>query len=334
MKFAQKAEWLVVRDMPIAKSSRPRTPPRPERRARPLPGEKPKPREDEPSAPEVLRRILSSPSYREADEDLDFLQGSESRGLRLQLEYLKAETVLRQHEVAHTIVVFGSTRIQEPQAAKRHLEECTARAAASPHDSDLAQQQSAAARLLDKSKYYEIAREFGRIVGRAQKCAQGGHTMVMTGGGPGIMEATNRGAADVGAPSIGLNITLPREQFPNPYVTPELCLRFRYFALRKLHFAMRARALVVFPGGFGTLDELFGILELGQTRKMAPVPVILVGESFWSRVFDPNYLVDEGVIEPEDRELFWFAETAQDVWNDIVRWYRSKGEPLFGERLP
>jgi uncharacterized protein (TIGR00730 family) len=251
--------------------------------------------------------------------------------LRLQLEYLKAETLLRQNNIAHTIVVFGSTRIQEPKAARRHLEDCAAKASALPDNPDLRQRHAAAGRLLDKSKYYEIAREFGRIVGRGWKSSRDGHTMIMTGGGPGIMEAANRGAADVGAPSIGLNISLPREQFPNPYVTPELCLRFRYFAVRKLHFAMRARALVVFPGGFGTMDELFGILELSQTRKMPPVPVILVGEAYWRSVFNPDYLVSEGVIEPEDLELFWFAEEASTIWRDIVRWYQLKGEPLFAE---
>jgi uncharacterized protein (TIGR00730 family) len=150
----------------------------------------------------------------------------------------------------------------------------------------------------------------------------------MTGGGPGIMEAANRGAHDVGAPSVGLNITLPQEQFPNPYVTPELCFRFRYFALRKLHFALRARALVVFPGGFGTMDELFEILELSQTRKTSPVPVILVGESYWRRVIDPEFLVGEGMIDEEDRDLFWFAETADAIWQGILLWHETRGTPF------
>ncbi|HLJ65675.1 MAG TPA: LOG family protein, partial [Stellaceae bacterium] len=152
--------------------------------------------------------------------------------------------------------------------------------------------------------------------------------MIMTGGGPGIMEAANRGAHDVGAPSIGLNIRLPREQYPNPYLTPDLAFRFHYFAIRKLHFIMRARALVAFPGGYGTMDELFEVLTLAQTRKMSPVPVILVGESYWRRVFDPDYLVAEGVIEPEDRDLFWYAESAQEAWDDILHWYEAAGEPL------
>jgi hypothetical protein len=154
----------------------------------------------------------------------------------------------------------------------------------------------------------------------------------MTGGGPGIMEAANRGAHDVGAPSAGFNVSLPHEQFPNPYITPELCLRFRYFALRKLHFALRARALVVFPGGFGTMDELFEILELSQTRKMPPVPVVLVGEEYWRRAFDPDFLLSEGVIDPEDRDLFWFAESADDIWSGILRWHAMQGTPFLSRQ--
>ncbi len=313
-------------DDPAADKGLPPTPP-PERRQA-LPSEHPKHPADDPGAPEALRRILQSPTYRVADEDLDFLQESETRGLRLQLEYLKAETVLREHHVAHTIVVFGSTRIAEPKAAERHLQEAADRLAAQPGDVALQRRHAVAQRLLAKSKYYDMAREFGRIVGHNCDRAPGGRVLITTGGGPGIMEAANRGAADAGAPSIGLNIALPREQFPNPYVTPELCLQFRYFALRKLHFALRARALVVFPGGFGTMDELFEILELSQTRKTPPVPVVLVGEEYWRRVFDPQFLVDEGVIEPEDRELFWFADKASHIWTSILQWHELNGVPL------
>ncbi len=304
-------------------------PPHPAERRQSLPGHEPKPPSDDPGAADAIRAILGSPSYREADEDLAFLQEAETRGLRLQLEYLKAETLLRDYDVAHTIVVFGSTRIEEPQAAERRMAACAEALAADPGNAEARQRHAVAQRLLEKSRYYEIARELGRIVGRLGGQARGGRLMIMTGGGPGIMEAANRGARDVGAHSIGLNISLPREQFPNPYITPELCLRFRYFALRKLHFALRARALVAFPGGFGTMDELFEILELSQTRKMAPVPVILVGESYWRRAFDPEFLVEEGVIEPEDRDLFWFAETAEQIWQDILHWQELKGEPLY-----
>jgi hypothetical protein len=155
-----------------------------------------------------------------------------------------------------------------------------------------------------------------------------GNLVIMTGGGPGIMEAANRGAYDVRAQSVGLNIHLPHEQYPNPYITPELCFRFHYFALRKLHFLLRAKALVAFPGGYGTFDELFETLTLIQTRTMKPVPVVLVGEQYWRRAIDFDFLVEEGVIEAEDRELFWFAETAEDIWNGILHWYRLSGEPL------
>lgn len=299
-----------------------------EARRQPLPGGQPKSAYDDPDAAEAIRKIVSGSNYWPADEDLGFLQENESRGLRLQLEYLKADGILRDHNVRNTIVVFGSTRIGERRAAERQLEECRRLASQAPEDVTLRQRTAVAERLLAKSHYYECARELGRIVGRS---GTGGRAVIMTGGGPGIMEAANRGAADVGAPSIGLNVTLPHEQFPNPYVTPELCLQFRYFALRKLHFALRAKALVVFPGGFGTIDELFEILELSQTRKMPPVPVVLVGEAYWRRVFDADFLVEEGVIDPEDRDLFWFAESAEAIWSGILRWHEMQGMPLLGD---
>ena len=158
--------------------------------------------------------------------------------------------------------------------------------------------------------YYEVAREFARLVSSANRGARKHHTVIMTGGGPGMMEAANRGAFDVGAKSVGLNITLPHEQFPNPYITPELCFSFHYFALRKLHFLLRAKALVAFPGGYGTFDELFEVLTLVQTRKIKPIPIVLVGEAYWRRAVDFDFLLDEGVIDSEDLDLFWFAETA------------------------
>ena len=302
-------------------------PPADERR-RSLPGEHPKSPHDDPGAAEAVARILASDSYREAAEDLGFLNEEPTRGLRLQLEYLKAETLLRQHDIRHTVVVFGSARVAEPQAAQRRLEAASAAAAANPTDADAQQQLVAAKRLAENSPYYEVAREFGRLVGRSGLNRGAGCTCIMTGGGPGIMEAANRGAHDVGALSIGLNITLPKEQFPNPYITPELALRFRYFAMRKFHFALRARALVVFPGGFGTMDELFEILALSQTRKMPPVPVVLVGEAFWRRAFDPKFLLEQGMIDPEDLGLFMFAESADAIWRSILDWHARRGEPL------
>ena len=186
-----------------------------------------------------------------------------------------------------------------------------------------------AERIQAKSQYYEVARELGQLVGNAGGGCTDDRVVIMTGGGPGMMEAANRGAADVGAHSVGLNITLPSEQYPNPYVTPELCFRFHYFALRKLHLLLRAKALVAFPGGYGTLDELFETLTLVQTRKIKPLPIVLVGESFWRQAVDIDFLIEEGVIDPEDRELFWFAETAAEIWQGIQHWHRLCGEPLF-----
>ena len=304
------------------------TEPPADERQRSLPGEHPKSPHDDPGAAAAVARILARDSYREAAEDLGFLNEELTRGLRLQLEYLKAETLLRQHDVRHTVVVFGSARVAEPQAARRRLDAASTAAAAHPDDAEAQQQLAAAKRLVETSPWYEVAREFGRLVGRSGLNRGAGCTCIMTGGGPGIMEAANRGAHDAGALSIGLNITLPREQFPNPYVTPELALRFRYFAMRKFHFALRARALVVFPGGFGTMDELFEILALSQTRKMPPVPVVLVGETFWRRAFDPTFLLEQGMIDPEDLELFTFAEEADAIWRNILDWHARRGEPL------
>ncbi|MGC2415255.1 MAG: LOG family protein [Stellaceae bacterium] len=293
-----------------------------------LPEQRPKPRSEDPDAPAKIKAIIEDPSYRAADEDPDFLRRADMRGIRLMLDYIKPQTLLAEHDVAHTIVVFGSTRIPEPAVARRHCDALATGLASHPEDIALNRRLEIARRVLAKSHYYDIAREFGRLVGVCGDKAIGGRIMVMTGGGPGIMEAANRGALDAGAESIGLNITLPQEQYPNPYVSPELCFSFHYFAMRKLHFLMRARALVAFPGGYGTMDELFEVLTLAQTRKIGPVPVILVGEEYWRRVLDPEFLVAEGTIDPEDRELFWYAESAADIWRDILNWYEMKGEPL------
>jgi len=259
---------------------------------------------------------------------LDFLNRYDLRGVRLQIDYLKAELSLEQHSIRHTIVVFGGTRIREPAAVQRQVEGLRAAQAADPTNTDVAGRLEIAQRLLAKSHYYDVAREFGRLVGNSGQGSPRHDLAIMTGGGPGIMEAANRGAYDVGAKSIGLNIHLPREQYPNPYITPDLCFRFHYFALRKLHFLLRAKALVAFPGGYGTLDEMFETLKLVQTRTIKPVPVVLVGERYWRQAFNVDFLVDEGVIDPEDRELFWFAETAQEIWDGIQHWYRVNGGSL------
>lgn len=304
-------------------------PAHPQRRHCHLPWEKPKPESDDPRAPELVRAILESEEYRPADADVSFLRRDQNRGLRLQLDYLKAEQILKEQGIAHSIVVYGSTRIAEPRAAQQAVKALEDELARSPGDANIERRLGVARRVQEKSRFYEVAREFGRIVGRSEG-ERGNRLALVTGGGPGLMEAANRGAHDVGAPTVGLNITLPDEQYPNPYLTPGLCFRFHYFAIRKLHFLKRACALVVFPGGYGTLDEFFETLTLVQTRKMPPLPIVLVGKDYWTRVFDPEFLVEEGVIDPEDRELFWYAESAAEIWDDILRWYAQAGRSLFG----
>jgi uncharacterized protein (TIGR00730 family) len=319
---------MSSRPSPPGRAPRISPPPHPILRREALPWQRPKAAEEDLDAPARVREILASPSYRPADQDPDFLSRYDARGVRLQVDYLKAEVLLEEFGIKHTIVVFGSTRIPEPGAARRRLEELERGLVARPGDPELERRAAVAARVLAKSRYYEEARELGRLVGRAEQASQGARIVVLTGGGPGIMEAANRGAYDVGAKSVGLNIELPHEQYPNPYITPDLCFRFHYFALRKLHFLLRARALVAFPGGYGTLDEIFETLTLVQTRKIHPVPVVLVGEEYWRRVFDVDFLVEEGTIDAEDRELFWFAETAEQIWQGILRWHEESGEPL------
>ncbi len=302
------------------------------KRQQPLPGHKPKPREEDRQAPAKLEAILNSPSYLPATKDVGFLNSDDARGVRLQLDYLKPERLLVEQGIENTIVVFGSTRIVEPVAAEKQVGKLREALTATPGDSELQRQLLAAERILAKSRYYEIARQFSSLVANAGDGPQDSRLVVMTGGGPGIMEAANRGAHEAGAKTVGLNISLPHEQYPNPYITPELCFRFHYFALRKMHFVKRAKALVAFPGGFGTLDELFETLTLIQTRKIKPLPVVLVGEDYWRRVFDKDFLVEEGVIDIEDRDLFWFAETAEDIWEGLMCWYERIGEPLLGEK--
>ena len=301
----------------------------PARRQQPLPWHRPKSAAEDPDAPRRTSAILASPSYALAEQDPTFLARDEARGVRLQLEYLKPETLLTEQGIRDTIVVYGSTRIAEPAAARRSVEALRQALETDPRNSILTRKLGVAERILAKSRYYEIARDFGRLVG-ASRGNDGARSKlaIMTGGGPGIMEAANRGAFEAGAKSVGLNINLPHEQYPNPYITPELCFRFHYFALRKMHFLQRAKALVAFPGGFGTMDELFELLTLVQTRKIQPVPIVLVGEEYWRNVVDLDFLADEGVIDDEDRELFWFAETADDIWNSILFWYDACGIQL------
>ena len=266
-----------------------------------------------------LHTNSTSPSYIPADKDTEFLQREELRSIRIGLELLKPELIQREQGINSTIVVFGSARLQEQATAKQALHMAEAEAARTPQDPTCQHKVAIAQRQLALSKYYDVAREFGRLV--SSTCQIDGRCdyVIVTGGGPGIMEAANRGAADVNTKSIGLNITLPHEQSPNPYITPELCFQFRYFAIRKMHFLIRAKALVAFPGGFGTLDELFETLTLLQTGKTENVMVVLVGRDFWERLINWQWLVENGLIAQQDLQLFRYAETAQEAWDLIAR---------------
>jgi len=277
---------------------------------------------------ELLQAILDSPTYRLAEEDIEFLKLNAMRSVRMQLELHKVELAFEQHQIDSTIVVFGGTQIVEREHAQQRLAAAQAALAASPQDETKRRAVLRAERIEAKSKYYDDAREFARLVSATCQTDGDCHYVVTTGGGPGIMEAANRGAFDVGAKSIGLNITLPEEQAPNPYITPELCFRFHYFAMRKMHFLMRAKALVVFPGGIGTLDELFDALTLRQTGNMQAIPIILFGKDYWDRVIDFPFLAEEGVIADEHLGLIDYAETPQQAWDTICRFHAEpKGDP-------
>lgn len=260
----------------------------------------------------------SSSSYIPADQDTEFLQRDELRSVRIGLELLKPELIQREEGIRSTIVVFGSARLQEPAELKQALRLAEEQAAQAPDDRIREQRVAIIKRQLKLAAYYDIAREFSRLV--SSRCQIQGRRdyVIVTGGGPGIMEAANRGAADVNAKSIGLNITLPHEQYPNPYITPRLSFQFRYFAIRKMHFLLRAKALVAFPGGFGTIDEVFETLTLLQTGKTKRVIVVLVGRDFWERLINWPLLVECGLIAQTDLQLFHYAETAQEAWDLIV----------------
>jgi uncharacterized protein (TIGR00730 family) len=271
---------------------------------------------DSPLTPEQ-QRLLDAPAYTLACEDIDLLKRDEMRPVRLQLELHKPELALLEQNIDSTIVVFGSARSLPPEEAAEQLASAESAFAASPEDVERQQAVRRAKKQCEHAHYYQVAREFSALVSKHCQTGTCCNHVVVTGGGPGIMEAGNRGAHDVNAKSIGLNIELPFEQAPNPYVTPELCFNFQYFAIRKMHFLMRAQALVAFPGGFGTLDELFESLTLIQTHTVEPIPVILVGRRFWDRIVDFEALVDEGVISPRDLDLFAYAETPEEIWAHI-----------------
>ncbi len=255
-----------------------------------------------------------SASYKLAYQDEDFILRDELRPVRIQLELLKPELILQENHIESTVVIFGSARIPDPATAEARLVSAEAEYRKHKNDDILKQKVDIARRALANSKYYDEARKLGALISSNTGKDK---MVVITGGGPGIMEAANRGAHEAGIPSIGMNIVLPFEQAPNPYITPELSFQFHYFAIRKMHLLMRARALAVFPGGFGTLDELFETMTLIQTQKVKPIPILLFGQKFWERVINFNALVEEGTISPHDLDLFQYVETAEEAWEII-----------------
>lgn len=259
-----------------------------------------------------------SPSYELAFQDNEFLLRDECRPVRLQLELLKPELIQQEQNIESTIVIFGSSRILDPEVARKQLESAEAEARNDRDNSIFAQRLTKARHAMATSKYYTEARKLAQLISAECQFGEKLTHVVITGGGPGIMEAANRGSHDAGAKSIGLNIVLPFEQAPNLYITPELSFQFHYFAIRKMHFLMRAKGLVVFPGGFGTLDEFFETLTLVQTRKIEPIPIVLFGREFWQRAIHFEVLVEEGTISPQDLDLFQYVETAEEAW-EVIR---------------
>ena len=273
---------------------------------------------------ERVRSLVESEAYRLVTDDPDFLELDELRSVRLQLEYLKPERMMQKEGVRSTVVVFGSARLSSRRELDEEIEKTRSGLKKMPSSKTLLARLEILEKRKNYTKYYDEAQQFASIVSRKFQTNKRRDFVVVTGGGPGIMEAANRGADDVGARSIGLNIDIPKEQAPNAYITENLCFRFRYFALRKLHFLVRARALVAFPGGFGTLDELFEVLTLIQTGKMQCIPVILFGSSYWSRAVDFDYLANEGFIAAEDLSLFEIVDSAEDAMQAISRFYKGK----------
>src|SRR6478609_9499861 len=258
-----------------------------------------------------------SPAYKLAFQDSDFLLREDLRPVRFQLELLKPELLLNEAKIASTFVFYGSARIPAPD-----MGDALIAAATNP------EQEAIAERLKAKARYYEVARELARLASRVPVDEEGYHQFVVcSGGGPSIMEAANRGAWEEGRETIGLNIVLPHEQLPNPYVTPELSFQFHYFALRKMHFLLRARAVAVFPGGYGTFDEMFELLTLIQTGKVRPLPILLFGRDYWNRVVNCEAMVEEGVISPHDLDLIHWSEEAVEAWDFVRRFYAEHPAP-------
>jgi uncharacterized protein (TIGR00730 family) len=261
---------------------------------------------------------IASPSYRLAFDDDDFLLREELRPVRLLLELSKPEMILAEHHIRHTVVIFGSARTLSRAEAEALVHGAEQNLQQDPASTQLRELLAQAKRLLRQAKNYEIARELGRMITEYSDREDTAPIHVVTGGGPGIMEAANRGAHESGGRSVGLNIVLPREQEPNPYITPELCFRFHYFAMRKMHFLMRARALVAFPGGYGTLDELFETLTLIQTGKIKPLPLLMFDRAYWQKLINWDLLVEDGMISPEDLSLLTYVDSVEEAW-EIIR---------------
>ena len=255
-----------------------------------------------------------SASYKLSYQDDDFILRDDLRPVRLQLELLKPELIQQEQGIESTVVIFGSARTLDSETATRELEKVEEELKADPDNNELVQKQIIARRAVKNSNYYEEARKLAKMISVSCQKAENKGYVITTGGGHGIMEAANRGAHESGAKSMGLNIVLPFEQHPNKYITPDLCFQFHYFAIRKMHFLMRAKALLVFPGGFGTMDELFETLTLVQTKKIKPIPILLFGRDYWKRLIDFEMFVEEGTISPGDLDLFKFVETAEEAW--------------------
>ena len=277
---------------------------------------------DERERERKLEKLLHCPSYRVAYHDTDFLDGPDLRPIRMELELLKPELAFRQHNIRSTIVVFGSTRITEPTVAAQRLDRARARLADTPNDRRRQREVARAERIAAKSRYYDVARNFARLASSYSQQQARGEYVIVTGGGPGIMGAANRGAHDAAAKSIGLNIRLLKEQKPNPFISPELCFQFHYFAIRKFHFLLRAKALVVFPGGFGTLDELLDALTLRQTGRMQDIPIVIFGREYWEKTIDFQFMADEGTVDDVNLDLFRFADSAEGAWEMIQKFHQ------------
>jgi len=270
---------------------------------------------------EKVNKLKKSKTYKKAYEDLEFLRSDEVRPIRLQLELLKPQIILNQHGIENTIVCFGSARIFNREDSIKRIKILEDEFKKKPNDKFIKEKLETSRILLKSSNYYEEAKKFAKIASLNK--INGKKLIIVTGGGPGIMEAANRGAWEANEKSIGLNITLPMEQDPNPYISEDFCFRFHYFAIRKMHFVMRAKAMVAFPGGFGTMDELFEVLTLVQTGKKRRIPIILLGKNYWKKVINFKLIASMGYISKEELGIFLYADTASQAWDIIVNFYKT-----------